>query len=97
MACSEYAGGSAPNKSNREKRMTRILLGSFVVAAMLLGSGQIIRAEDTVMFPDVKGKMVRISIAHSYEKCMKNGRYLGYPDSDSHAWCSQHCDGKICQ
>jgi hypothetical protein len=50
-----------------------------------------------VMFPDVKGKMVRISIAHSYEKCMKNGRYLGYPDSDSHAWCSQHCDGKICQ
>jgi hypothetical protein len=97
MACSEYAGGSAPNKSNREKRMTRILLGSFVVAVMLLGSGQIIRAEDTVMFPDVKGKMVRISIAHSYEKCMKNGRYLGYPDSDSHAWCSQHCDGKICQ
>ena len=97
MACSEYAGGSAPNESNREKRMTRILLGSFVVAVMLLGSGQIIRAEDTVMFPDVKGKMVRISIAHSYEKCMKNGRYLGYPDSDSHAWCSQHCDGKICQ
>jgi hypothetical protein len=97
MACSEYAGGSAPNKSNRGKRMTRILLGSFVVAVMLLGSGQIIRAEDTVMFPDVKGKMVRISIAHSYEKCMKNGRYLGYPDSDSHAWCSQHCDGKICQ
>jgi hypothetical protein len=97
MTCSEYAGGSAPNKSNREKRMTRILLGSFVVAVMLLGSGQIIRAEDTVMFPDVKGKMVRISIAHSYEKCMKNGRYLGYPDSDSHAWCSQHCDGKICQ
>jgi hypothetical protein len=97
MACSEYAGGSAPNKSNREKRMTRILLGSFVVAVMLLGSGQIIRAEDTVMFPDVKGKMVRISIAHSYEKCMRNGRYLGYPDSDSHAWCSQHCDGKICQ
>ena len=77
--------------------MTRILLGSFVVAVMLLGSGQIIRAEDAVMFPDVKGKMVRISIAHSYEKCMKNGRYLGYPDSDSHAWCSQHCDGKICQ
>ena len=77
--------------------MTRILLGSFVVAVMLLGSGQIIRAEDTVMFPDVKGKMVRISIAHTYEQCRKNGRHLGYPDSDSHAWCSQHCDGKICQ
>jgi hypothetical protein len=77
--------------------MTRILSGSFVVAVMLLGSGQIIRAEDMVMFPDAKGKMVRISIAHTYEQCRKNGRHLGYPDSDSHAWCSQHCDGKICQ
>jgi hypothetical protein len=77
--------------------MTRILLGSVIVAAMLLGSGQITRAEDTVMFPDVKGKMVSIPIAHTYEQCRKNGRHLGYPDSDSHAWCSQHCDGKICQ
>jgi hypothetical protein len=77
--------------------MTRILLGSVVVAAMLLGSIEITRAEDTVMFPDAKGKMVRIPIAHSYEKCMKNGRHLGYSDGDSHAWCSQHCDGKICQ
>jgi len=77
--------------------MTRILLGSAVVAAMLLGSGQIVRADDTVMFPDVNGKMVRTPISHSYEQCRKNGRRLGYPDSDSHAWCSQHCVGKICQ
>jgi hypothetical protein len=77
--------------------MTGILLRSIAVVAMLLGSGQVVRAEDTVMFPDVNGKMVRISIAHSYEQCRKNGRHLGYPDSDSHAWCSQHCNGKICQ
>lgn len=64
------------------------------VAAMLSGT---VRAEDTVMFPDVSGKMVRIPIAHSYEQCRKNGRHLGYPDGDSHAWCTQHCDGKICQ
>jgi hypothetical protein len=77
--------------------MTRILSGSFVIAAILLGSVQITRAEDTVMFPDAKGNMVRISIAHTYEQCRKNGRHLGYSDSDSHAWCSQHCNGKICQ
>jgi hypothetical protein len=77
--------------------MTRILSGGVIVAAMLLGLVQITRAEGTVMFPDAKGNMVRISIAHTYEQCRKNGRHLGYPDSDSHAWCSQHCDGKICQ
>jgi hypothetical protein len=77
--------------------MTGILVRSVVVAAMLLGSGLAVRAEDTVMFPDVNGKMVRIPIAHSYEQCRKSGRHLGYPDGDSHAWCSEHCDGKICQ
>jgi hypothetical protein len=77
--------------------MTKILLRSVAVAAMLLGSGQAIWAEDTVPFPDVNGKMVRIPIAHTYEQCRKNGRHLGYPDGDSHTWCTQHCDGKICQ
>jgi hypothetical protein len=77
--------------------MMRILLRSVAVATMLLGSGPVVWAEDTVMFPDVSGKMVRIPIAHSYEQCRKNGRHLGYPDNDSHAWCSQHCNGKICQ
>ena len=51
----------------------------------------------TVMFPDAQGKMVRIPIAHSYEQCRKNGRHLGYPDGDSHAWCTEHCKGNICQ
>ena len=77
--------------------MTRILLANVVVAVMLLGNGQAARAEAAVMFPDVNGKMVRIPIAHTYEQCRKNGRHLGYPDGDSHSWCSQHCDGKICQ
>ena len=76
--------------------MTRILLAS-VAAVILLGSGRAVPAETTVMFPDVNGKMVRIPIAHTYEQCRKNGRHLGYPDGDSHTWCSQHCDGKICQ
>jgi hypothetical protein len=49
------------------------------------------------MFPDAQGKMVRTPISHTYEQCRKNGRHLGYPDADSHAWCSQHCNGKICQ
>ena len=71
--------------------------GSFVIAAILLGSVQMTRAEDTVMFPVAKGNMVRISIAHTYEHCRKNGRHLGYSDNDSDAWCSQHCNGKICQ
>ena len=77
--------------------MMRILSGGVIIAAMLLGSVEITRAEDTVMFPDAKGNMVRISIAHTYAQCRKNGRHLGYPDSDSHAWCTQHCNGKICQ
>ncbi|MGA2057017.1 MAG: hypothetical protein ABSG88_17105 [Bradyrhizobium sp.] len=68
-----------------------------VVAAVLSGSGYAVRAEDTVLFPDPQGKMVRIPIAHSYEQCRKNGRHLGYPDADSHAWCSEHCKGSICQ
>lgn len=50
-----------------------------------------------VMWPDVNGKMVRIPVAHTYEQCRKNGKHLGYPDSDAQAWCTQHCDGKICQ
>jgi hypothetical protein len=75
----------------------RTLLRSCVAAAVLLGAGEVILADQTVMFPDVNGKMVRIPIAHTYEQCRKNGRHLGYPDADSHAWCTQHCDGKICQ
>ena len=77
--------------------MTRILLAGVAVAAIVVASGQRVSASDTVMFPDVNGKMVRIPIAHSYEQCRKNGRHLGYPDGDSHAWCSEHCKGKICQ
>ncbi|MFZ1967675.1 MAG: hypothetical protein WAU79_11285 [Bradyrhizobium sp.] len=75
----------------------RALLPSIAVAALLLGSGHAVWAEETVMFPDAQGKMVRIPIAHTYEQCRKNGRHLGYSDADSHAWCTQHCDGKICQ
>jgi hypothetical protein len=75
----------------------RILVRGVIAAAVLLGGSQGIWADQTVMFPDVNGKMVRIPIAYTYEQCRKNGRHLGYPDSDSHALCSQHCDGKICQ
>ena len=75
----------------------RTLLCGLVAMAVLLGSSQVIRAEETVMWPDVNGKMVRIPVAHTYEQCRKNGKHLGYPDSDSHAWCTQHCNGKICQ
>lgn len=77
----------------------RKLLGIATVATLLLGSGQVVRAEDAVMWPDASGKMVRIPIAHNYEQCRKNGRHLGYSDGDAHAWCTQHCDAdkKICQ
>jgi hypothetical protein len=75
----------------------RVLLPCIAVAVLVLGAGHAVRAEDMVPFPDVNGKMVRIPIAHTYEQCRKNGRHLGYPDGDSHAWCTQHCDGKICQ
>jgi hypothetical protein len=82
----------------------RTLLGVVATAATLfVGGSQAIhatggrRAEDTVMFPDVHGKMVRISIAHSYAECRKNGHHLGYPDADSHTWCTEHCKGNICQ
>jgi hypothetical protein len=84
-------------KQSKWRNMTRILFAGVAAAVMLLGNGQAVPAETTVMFPDVNGKMVPIPIAHTYEQCRKNGRYLGYPDGDSHAWCSQHCDGKICQ
>ncbi len=69
------------------------------VAVLLFGGASVVRAEDTVMWPDVNGKMVRIPIAHSYEQCRKNGKHLGYPDGDSHAWCTAHCDAakKLCQ
>jgi hypothetical protein len=75
----------------------KTLLCGAAVMAVLLGSCQAILAEETVMWPDVNGKMVRIPVAHTYEQCRKNGKHLGYPDSDAHAWCTQHCDGKICQ
>jgi len=69
------------------------------VAVMLLGGASAAQAEDTVMWPDVNGKMVRIPIAHNYDQCRKNGKHLGYPDSDAHAWCTSHCDTekKLCQ
>lgn len=76
----------------------RMLVGAVATAAALfLGCSQAICAEDTVMWPDANGKMVRIPIAYTYEQCRKNGRNLGYPDGDTHAWCTQHCNGKICQ
>jgi hypothetical protein len=76
----------------------RRLLGVVATAAVVfLGCDQAICANDHVMFPDPQGKMVRIPIAHSYEQCRKNGRHLGYPDADSHAWCSEHCKDNICQ
>jgi hypothetical protein len=76
----------------------RTYLGAVATAAALFfGGSQAIGAAGTVMFPDVNGKMVKIPIAHSYEQCRKNGRHLGYPDGDSHAWCIEHCKGKICQ
>ena len=77
----------------------RVLLRYAAVVVVLLGSGYAVRAEDTVLFPDPQGKMVRIPIAHSYEQCRRNGRHLGYPDADSHAWCTEHCKGggSICQ
>jgi hypothetical protein len=76
----------------------RRLLGVAATAAILVfGIGQAICADGTVMFPDANGKMVRIPIAHSYEQCRKNGRHLRYPDGDSHAWCTEHCKGNICQ
>lgn len=76
----------------------RRLLGVAATAAILVfGGGQAICTDGRVMFPDAQGKMVRIPIAHSYEQCRKNGRHLGYPDGDSHAWCTEHCKGNICQ
>jgi hypothetical protein len=87
-----------PHNHQRGNGM-RVLLRGAAIAALLLGGGAAVRAEDTVMFPDPQGKLVRIPIAHSYEQCRKNGRHLGYPDSDSHAWCTEHCkgNGSICQ
>ena len=77
--------------------MRTSLRSAAIVATLIFGCGQAICADDHAMFPDVNGKMVRIPIAHTYEQCRKNGRHLGYPDGDAHAWCTQHCDGKICQ
>jgi hypothetical protein len=87
---------SAP-QATLGRNVMRLLLGAVAAAMLVFASGQAVRAEDTVMFPDAHGKMVRIHIAHSYEQCRKNGHHLGYPDSDSHAWCSQHCKGTICR
>jgi hypothetical protein len=79
--------------------MRGLMVGVATAAMLLLGSAQAISAEDTALFPDASGKMVRIPIAHSYDQCRKNGRHLGYSDADSHAWCTQHCDAekKLCQ
>jgi hypothetical protein len=77
--------------------MTKLLGVTAAAAILVFGGGQAICADGMVMFPDAQGKMVRIPIAHSYEQCRKNGRHLGYPDGDSHAWCTEHCKGNICQ
>jgi hypothetical protein len=79
------------------RNVMRLLFGIVTAATLIFAGGQAVRAEDTVMFPDAHGKMVRIPIAHSYEQCRRNGHNLGYPDSDSHTWCTQHCNGKISQ
>ena len=75
------------------------IFAGIVVAVLLSGGASAVRADDTVMWPDVNGKMVRIPIAHNYDQCRKNGKHLGYPDGDSHAWCTNHCDAekKLCQ
>jgi hypothetical protein len=74
----------------------RVLLGIIAAVVLLLGM-HAVSAEDKVLFPDANGKMVPTPISHTYEQCIKNGRHLGYSDSDSHTWCTQHCDGKICK
>jgi len=57
----------------------KTFLRGAAVMAVLLGSSYGMRAEETVMWPDVNGKMVRIPVAHTYEQCRKNGKHLGYP------------------
>jgi hypothetical protein len=86
----------ARNQSGRN--VMRVFVG-IAMAVVVLAGASAVSAEDTVMWPDVNGKMVRIPIAHSYEQCRKNGKHLGYPDSDAHAWCTAHCDAakKLCQ
>lgn len=68
----------------------------FVGFSMLLMNGYA-HAVETAMFPNAKGEMVRVPVAHTYAECMRNGTTLGYPKETSHGWCTQHCDGKICQ
>jgi hypothetical protein len=55
------------------------VLGSVAVAAILLASGSMVRAEETVMFPDPNGKMVRIPIAHTYEQCARTDAISAIP------------------
>jgi len=76
----------------------RVVVG-ITIAVLFFAGASPVAAEDTVMWPDVNGKMVRIPIAHSYDQCRKNGKHLGYTDSDAHAWCTNHCDAekKLCQ
>jgi hypothetical protein len=72
------------------------LLGLMIIAACGFPVGYA-QAAETVLFPDARGNMVPIHVAHSYPQCMANGRKLGYPDDQSHTWCTAHCNGTICQ
>jgi hypothetical protein len=78
--------------------MRKVLGLAAMVAAFSFGCGQAMCAQDqTVPWPDVNGKTVQIPIAHTYAQCRKNGHNLGYPNAQTHEWCTQHCDGTICK
>lgn len=68
-----------------------------IAAVITLGAVQTAYAEETTMFQDASGKMVRISVAHTFDQCMANGRKLGYSDMQSRGYCAAHCNDTACK
>ncbi len=43
-----------------------------------------------VLFPNAQGQNVPIKHATTYAQCIRNGRTLGYADSQAEAYCKEH-------
>jgi hypothetical protein len=68
-----------------------------IAVVMTMGAMTAGYAQETTMFRDASGKQVRITVAHTFDQCMANGRKLGYPDTQSQSYCAQHCSDTACK
>jgi hypothetical protein len=68
-----------------------------IAVIVTMGAMTAAYAEETAMFPDATGKLVRVKVAHTFEECVSNAPKLGYTEVQARGWCAAHCNGTICK